>query len=385
MDVEAIIIIGTGIAAYTFAREFRKKDSVSALILISEDDGSSYPKPVLSNALSKGKTADQIAMFDAETMAEKLAAEIITNTHVDSIDAMQHQLTLSTGQVLQYKKCVLAVGAEPLSLPIKGDCSNEILSINDLADYTVFRQQLNNAKKVAIVGPGLIGCEFANDLIDAGYDVSIIGPNPQLMMGLLPERVATELAEKLTECGVEIHLNTVAKVINTASVGYSLTLENGDTIHADLVVSAIGLRSRTALARSAGLDVSRGVITDKYLQTSDQDIYALGDCAEIAGHNLLYIAPITAAAKSLANTLSGIKTAVKYPAMPVTIKTPCYPLVVAAPARDVSGQWRIETNESASGQKALFENDSNQLLGFVLSGDYVAEKRNLTAQIANLL
>jgi len=383
--MEAVIIIGTGIAAYTLAREFRKLDATSPLVLITEDDGRSYPKPMLSNALTKGKTADQIAMFDAQAMAVKLDATILTHTVVTTIDPEAKQISMSDGQLLAYGQLVLAVGAKPIRIPIDGDAADEVLSVNNLADYALFRDTLIDAKRVAIIGPGLIGCEFANDLINVGIAVSVIGPSLLPMDALLPTPIAEELKMTLADAGVDWHFETSTQSINHSDSTYEITLTNGDKLNADVVISAVGLRANTALASSAGLNLNRGIVTNEFLQTSQPNIYALGDCAEVSGHNLLFIAPIMAAAKALAKTLAGELTAVKYPAMPVAVKTPSYPLITAPPARDAVGEWKFEASPSGFGIKGLFVAANEDLLGFVLSGDMVSEKGAFAKQLPDVL
>lgn len=384
-----IIIIGSGFAGYTLAREFRKLDSTSPLIIITSDDGRSYPKPMLSNALSKGKTADQLALSSAEAMAKTLNLTIINNSVVNEIDPQQQTVTITNAAPLHYKQLILALGATPIRHALKGDAADDVLPINNLKDYTVFREQLVNAKHVAIIGPGLIGCEFANDLINNGIAVSVIGPSKLPMDGLLPEAIAMELKSTLSRAGVAWHFQSTVTAVNHATSmykgGYQLTLFNGDLIHADVVISAIGLCPNIELANTIGLTVNRGIVTDEFLQTSRPNIYALGDCAEVAGHNLLFIAPILAASKALAMTLSGQTTAVKYPAMPVAIKTPNYPLIVASPPLMAEGTWQFESAPSGFGIKATFTNDSAALLGFILSGDMVPEKQVLTKLLPHLL
>ncbi len=383
--MEAVIIIGTGVAAYTLAREFRKLDTESPLVLITEDDGRSYPKPMLSNALTKGKTADQIAMFDAKVMAEKLNAEIITHTVVHEINTEANEIELAGGKTLVYTQLVLAVGASPIRIPFEGNAAEHVLSVNNLADYAQFRDQLTDAKRVVIIGPGLIGCEFANDLLNVGIAVSVIGPSSLPMGSLLPKPIAQELKETLGNAGVDWHFETSTQSINHGNSGYEITLTNGEQLHADVVISAVGLRANIDLARAAGLRVNRGIVTDDTLQTSKANIYALGDCAEVSGHNLLYIAPVMAAAKALAKTLSGDVTSVKYPAMPVAVKTPSYPLITAPPAQGASGEWQFESAESGFGIKALFVGNDDELLGFVLSGDTISGKSALMKQLPSLL
>lgn len=381
-----IIVIGSGFAGYTLAREFRKLDAVTPLIIISEDDGRSYPKPMLSNALSKGKTADQLSLSSAEAMAKTLGATVINNTKVKHIEPQNQTISIATNSPpISYKNLVLALGASPIRIHVDGNASNDVLSINTLDDYSTFRKQLVGAKHVAIIGPGLIGCEFANDLINTGIAVSVIGPSTLPMTGLVPEPIARELKTTLSKAGVDWYFESTVTSINHAKQGYQLTLSHGQQLQADVVISAIGLRSNTDLAKAMGLNTNNGIVTDEYLQTSQPNIYALGDCAEVSGHNLLYIAPILAAAKALAKTLSGETTAVKYPAMPVAIKTPIYPLVVASPEESATGNWTFEKAPSGFGIKGLFKSDNDTLLGFVLSGDTVSEKQALTKQLPHIL
>jgi rubredoxin-NAD+ reductase len=383
-----IIIIGSGFAGYTLAREFRKLDPTSPLIIITSDDGRSYPKPMLSNALSKGKTAEQLALSSSEAMATTLNITILSDSIVSDIDPQQQTVTITNSAPLHYKQLILALGATPIRNVLQGNATDHVLPINNLSDYTKFREQLVNANHVAIIGPGLIGCEFANDLINTGIAVSVIGPSKLPMDGLLPDPIATELKTVLSNAGVDWHFQSTVTTVNhttTNNNGYELTLSNGDLIQADVVISAIGLCPNIELAKTIGITVNRGIVTDEYLQTSQPNIYALGDCAEVAGHNLLFIAPILAAAKALAKTLSGQTTAVKYPAMPVAIKTPNYPLIVATPAILAKGSWLFESAPSGFGIKAVFTNDSAALLGFVLSGDMVSEKQVLTKLLPDIL
>lgn len=384
--MDPIIIIGSGMAAYTLAREFRKLDKTTPLTLISAADGRSYPKPMLSNALAKGKTAEQIAGFDARAMMKILDAQIIVNNTVQAVDRSAHTLKTTARSPYRYKKLILAVGASPVAIAIKGAAASEVLSINSLQDYTIFRQHLLNAKHIALVGAGLIGCELANDLIAMGrVRVSVIGASAMPMAATLPKPVAAELRQYLASAGVEWHLEATAKALDYSGDGFALSLNNNTVINPDLVVAAVGLRANIKLASQAGLAVNRGVITDKFLQTTDNDIYALGDCAEVGGHNLLFVAPLLAAAKALAKTLAGKQTSVKYPAMPIVVKTPLYPLVIAPPAKDVQGRWVFEKAASGFGLQGLFMGCDKNLLGFVLSGDCAKNKPSLTKQLPAIL
>ena len=152
---------------------------------------------------------------------------------------------------------------------------------------------------------------------------------------------------------------------------------------ADVVLSAVGLKPRTALAGAAGIKINRGIIVNKLLQTSDEDIYALGDCAEVEGRVLPFVMPIMQAARALASTLAGNPTAVKYPAMPVAVKTPACPTVVSPPDAGSQGEWKVEGG--VEGVKAQFHHKDGQLLGFALMGAAVSEKSQLTQQLPALI
>lgn len=378
-----IVIIGSGLAGYSLAREFRKLDKDTPLRIITADDGRAYSKPMLSNALTSGKTPEQLATADAVQMSAQLNATIDIHARVSAIDTAQHTVTVDDGQDIHYAKLVLALGADVVRLPMAGDAASAVMSVNDLADYTRFRQATANAKQIAIIGAGLIGCEFANDLRNAGMAVDVIAPSKAPLDRLLPETAGQALQQALTDLGVSWHLGKTVKAVTHDDSGYNLTLSDGSTLKADAVLSCVGLRSRTALAHAAGLQVHQGIAVNRLLATSAPDVYALGDCAEVEGRVLLYVMPLMNAARALAKTLAGQPTPVVYPAMPVVVKTPAHPVVVSPPPLGINGEWRIEAPEG--GVRALFFDAENKLRGFVVTGSVVSEKNALVKEIPALL
>lgn len=378
----SIVIIGTGMAGYNLAREIRKSDSEIPLVLVTADAGNAYPKPALSNALIQGKQPQQIISADASTMAERLNAEIHTRTRVHSVDTSKRLLITDRGNI-PYDRLVLASGARPIRLPFKGDAADAAMSVNDLEEYQLFREKIEQAKRVAIIGPGLIGCEFANDLMVSGREVDLIGPDPYPISTLLPAAAGQALQDSLAASGVRWHLGTVVEEIDHRDGGYQLRLSNGDTVMADVILSAIGLKPDLELAQSMGLETNRGIVADRNLQTSQPGIYALGDCVEVAGLNLPFVMPLMNAARALAKTLTGTETPLCYPAMPVSIKTPAHPIVVSPPARNAQGEWEIKQDES--GVRALFRSPEGQILGFTLTGSYTGEKGEWTRQVPPVL
>lgn len=325
-----LVIIGTGLAGYNLAREWRKLDSETPLLMITADDGRSYSKPMLSTGFSKNKDADGLAMAEPGAMAEQLNARILTHTRVTGIDPGHQRIWIGEEEV-RYRDLVLAWGAEPIRVPVEGDAQDALYPINDLEDYARFRQAAAGKHRVLLLGAGLIGCEFANDLSSGGYQLDVVAPCEQVMPGLLHPAAAKAVQAGLEGLGVRFHLGPVLASLKKAGEGLEAHLSDGEVIPCDLVVSAVGLRPRTELAFAAGLAVNRGIVVDRSLRTSHANIYALGDCAEVDGLNLLYVMPLMACARALAQTLAGNPSQVAYGPMPVTVKTPACPLVVSPP------------------------------------------------------
>lgn len=377
-----IIIIGSGLAGYNTAKELRKLDTTTPLVVIASDSSAFYSKPMLSNAIASKKTPVALALNTPEQMSEQLKGTVRAGTRVDAIDTAAHTLKIGD-ETLHYSKLVLALGADQIRLPITGSGAADIQTVNDLDDYTRFRAAIEGKKRVAIIGAGLIGCEFANDLAAGGYAVDIIDIAQQALGRLLPAEGGAMLKDKLSALGVQWHLGTSVQSVDSINGAYTLTLANGASLQADIVLSAVGLKPRTALAAAAGIKVNRGIVADRNLATSAPDVYTLGDCAEIEGMVMPYVMPIMHASRALAQTLAGKPTAVSFPAMPVMVKTPACPTIVAPPAIGAEGTWQVEA--TADGVKSLFTAADGKLLGFALNGAATAERAKLAPQLPAVL
>lgn len=376
--MKPIVVLGSGLAGYTLVRELRKLDRGVAITLISQDSGDYYSKPMLSNALAQGKTAESLVITAAEEMARQLDITLLHHTEVFGIRRERKELQTSAG-VIEYNRLVLALGADTIRLPLQGDAADAVLSVNDIGDYAKFRNAIVSAKHIAIIGGGLIGCEFANDLAGAGYAVTVIDPTAYPLSSLLPEPAGKQLLAPLAELGVSCRFGVAVQAVNQQPSGYALTLTDDTVLQADIVLSAVGLRPRIELARSAGLAVNRGIVVDAQLCSSDAAIFALGDCAEIEGRVLPYVLPIMHGARALAQVLAGNDARVEFPAMPVVVKTPAHPIAVVPVARDAIGAWRVLAN--GQGVKLGFFDANGQMSGFALTGEYAAERSMMTKQL----
>lgn len=375
-----LVVIGTGLAGYNLVKEFRKADAERQVIMITADDGRQYSKPMLSTGFSKGKDADGLAMNDAGAMAEQLKIEIRTHQTITAINPAEKVVMLGNEAVV-YGDLVLALGAEPLQLPIDG--AEHLYHVNDLMDYDQFYQAVQGKKRILVMGAGLVGCEYAHDLASAGYEVDLVAPDTQPLSRLVPAACGEALVPALEALGVTLHLEKAVTSVVKDGEHYVANLSDGTQLQADVMLSAVGLKPRVALAQAAAIEVNRAIVVNRYLETSAENVYALGDCAEVAGLNLLYVLPLMNAARALAKTLAGEPTQVKYPVMPVMVKTPSLPIVTCPVDENSEGEWQI-TGQSPH-IKALFKNSSGNLLGYALTGDCVAEKMALNKELPAML
>ncbi len=380
---QPIVIIGSGLAGYTVIRELRKIDKDVPITLITREPGYFYSKPMLSTAFANSKAADQLISSSSDAMATQLNLTVLGNADVHSIDAQARLLRTSNGEV-GYSKLVLALGADQIRLDLQGTAVDAVMTVNDLEDYARFRGAIEGRKRVAILGAGLIGCEFANDLTLGGYSVDVIDIAPHALGRLLPEAAATALEEKLSAAGgVRWHFGSTAQSIDSHGDAIRITLANGATIDTDVVLSAVGLRPRIQLAHDAGIATGMGIQVNRQLQTNQDSIYAIGDCAETEGLVLPYVMPIMQAARALAPVLLGQAATLQYPAMPVMVKTPAYPIVVSPPAKEAEGQWNNSKVEG--GMLCRFESGDGQLLGFALLGSATSERAALVKLLPPIL
>ncbi|WP_129139711.1 FAD-dependent oxidoreductase [Modicisalibacter coralii] len=381
-----LILLGSGMAGLGLARALRRHQPQRPITLITADSGDDYSKPLLSTGFAKGLAPDALASRSALALADELNLVVRTHTRVDAVDPGARELHLGTER-LAFDELVLATGAAPQPpFAIDAALAGRVFTINDLDDYRAFHAALEavgRPARVAIVGAGLVGCEYANDLAAGGHAVAMIAPERAPLARLLPEPLGHALAGELAGAGIALHLGRSVTAPSLDGGDVCLPLDDGHALDADLVLVATGLAPRTTLAERAGITSSAaGIHTDRYLRTSAPGIYALGDVACVDGVNAMYVQPLQASAKALAATLAGTPTAVNYGPWPVIVKTPCCP-VVALPPREVPHRWRIEGEDVDL--SALAEDENGRLLGFALTGRCVRRKVELARAAPPLL
>lgn len=398
--MKPIIVIGSGMAGISLIREVRKLDTETPIILVTADDGGFYSKPMLSNAFAQNKLPTQLKTQSATQIAEQLAVTVLHHTRLEQIDTDAKRIKTSMGD-FEYRDLVLATGAKPIRLSIPGSASEDILSVNHLNDYATFRQRLdtiNNGTspaRVAILGAGLIGCEFADDLNQVGFEIHLIDPNQRPLAALLSTAVSEQLKLQLENKGVHLHLNTSTTRIDRIDETYQLQLSDGTELIADLVLSAVGLIPDTSLAKQCmptALQCDRGILVDVRGRTSAAHVYALGDCAQYVldkdGSSTVmpYIAPLLTAARTIAKNLANATDIADHQMelgpMPIIIKTPSCPIAVVPPrAQDrEQGSWCEEQREENI-LVSRFVLNNGKLGGFAITPNHAKIRSELMAQL----
>jgi len=381
-----LTIIGSGMAGLGLLRQLRTLDATRPVTLITADSGDDYSKPQLSNGFAKRLTPQRLAARSALEVAEQLGAVVRTHTRVEAIDPQARTLSLGS-EVLPWSELVLATGAGPVQpFAVPDAVADRVFSVNDLDDYRTFHAAvaaLGRPARVAIIGMGLVGCEFANDLAAGGHAVELVAPEPAPLPRLVPAPLGRALGQAFCDAGMVLHTGRQLRHLTEHGSGVGLVLDDGALLSADLVLVATGLRPRTALAEFAGITVSEaGIHTDRHLATSLLGIHALGDAACVDGVNAMYVQPLLASAKALAQTLSGRPTPVSYGPWPVLVKTPLLPVVALPPAQPPA-HWHLEGE--GSDLTALARDADERLIGFALTGRCVRRKVELARAAPPLL
>ncbi|MBU2178413.1 MAG: FAD-dependent oxidoreductase [Gammaproteobacteria bacterium] len=382
MQQADIVIIGAGHAGYQLVKEIRKITASRSILLLCADSGDYYSKPLLSNGFSKGKTAQALVQKTAAEMATEYQIQLQTHCVVESIDTEQKLLQTRLGQI-SYQQLVLATGASALTPQLPTAALAISQPINDLADYQRFLQRCEGKKDICILGAGLVGIEYANDLVNAGFQVSVIALEQQPLAQLMPAPLGDKLAQALMQLGVTFYWGNPITDAQASGEHCILTLADGRTLSTELILSAIGLKPNTELAKKSALVCGKGIRVDQYLRSSNADIYAIGDCAEICQHVLMYITPINLSAKALAATLCGQPTQLQLPAMPVLVKSPALPIVSCQNRQPDHTEWHI-SGEGMDWQ-ALWFDQQQKLQAFALTGKMVGQRMRLIKQMTDLL
>ncbi|RPH19881.1 MAG: rubredoxin [Alteromonadaceae bacterium TMED7] len=336
-----IVVVGAGTAGWSVIEAIRKVDTEVPITLVSACNGHRYHKPELSVAISRGLDGEKLVKETAEQAGKRLQVKLLTSTFAVSINSSVNELRTTRGTV-QYTQLILAQGAKPF-LPEELS-SEKCWSINDLKSWMGLEELLRSSpQRIAIIGAGMIGCELAEDLNKAGHKVTILNRDPYPLSTLLPETAANFLVESMEQQGIKHLSNTEVNEVRTTTDGYSqLILNNDTTVIYDHLIVATGLITESRLASKANLEFNRGIAVDPTsLQTSKDNIYALGDCISFNGIPCRFIEPIQYQARAIVNDIFSLNEAgYKHNPPIIRLKTRSLPVVIRGLPQG-KGEWRV--------------------------------------------
>jgi rubredoxin---NAD+ reductase len=298
-----VVIVGAGIAGWAVAEAVRALDASTPITLVTGCAGDVYNKPELSVALARGRTPASLCRATGSAIAERLGVRLLTNTIAVGISNTRRELRTTRGTIA-YSDLVLAHGARPASLPSLP--ASLCWSINHLAAWSgLYKQLAEGAKRIAIVGAGMVGCELAEDFVRAGHSVTLLDREVAPLAGLLPAPASARVERGLRALGVQfVGQVMVAGVVAGADGSKQITTACGQDFDVDIVVAATGLVTESRLARNAGLAFNQGIAVDPAtLRTSAPHIYALGDCISLEGRPCRFIEPIAKQAETIARNI----------------------------------------------------------------------------------
>ncbi|AIN18682.1 FAD dependent oxidoreductase family protein [Yersinia rochesterensis] len=375
--VENIVIVGSGFAARQVVKNIRKLDSQIAINMIAADSGVDYNKPDLSHVFSRQQSADDLTRMSAEQFAQENNLTLHTKTRVTAIQRQEKQI-LCGHQVFQYHKLVLATGATAMLPPIAG---NELIcTFNSQNEYRLHQELLQKARRILVLGGGLIGAELAMDLHRAGKRVILVDKAHSLLASVLPVEISSRLQHSFSQMGITLAFNNQLNSIEKVADGLRVVLHSGHSYSVDAVIAAMGLQPETAVAAAAGLNIGRGIKVNQQLQTTDPNIFAIGDCAEIDGKVMPFLQPILMGAMTLAKNLLGGAHCLTLPAILVKVKTPDLPLYFAGETHRRDLNWEI--NLTPQGITARATDSQHQLRAFVVSEEQTQHAFSLLRELS---
>ncbi|HGY5238629.1 TPA: NADH:flavorubredoxin reductase NorW [Aeromonas salmonicida subsp. pectinolytica] len=376
-----ILVIGSGFAAQQLVKSLRKLDAEQPIRLITADSGDEYNKPDLSHVVSRGCTAAAMTRLSGSDFAEQQRIALVPHCPVLGIDPARRIVMTGQGE-FAYGQLVLATGASAARPAIPG--GEQLVTLNSQQEYAAAEGPIQQARRIMVLGAGLIGCELAMDMASYGREVTLVDLADSPLSALLPAVLSQPLQQALRSQGVKLQLGQGIAELGLLDPdrpqgGWRVTLSNGRVSEQDLVIAAIGLRPNLVLAQAAGIAVERGILVDDSLQTSAPHIFALGDCAQWRGQLLPFLQPIVLGANALARTLLGTPTPLTLPPMLVKVKTPRYPLQLAGRTKGEDLAWQCRWN--SQGMVAEAHGEDGELCGFVVGGDQMSAAFPLLRQL----
>ncbi len=288
MTAAAFLVIGGGPAGLAAVRAYRQGGGRGDVVMVSSDHDAPYARPPLSKGFLDGSFARDDLPLESSRWYAAHGVDLRLERAAVSLDPDRRRVALDDAEPLFFTRCLLATGSEPRRPPVPGGADPAVLTLRTVSDAERLIDRARPGARAVVIGSGFIGCEAASSLARRGCRVTLVSPERVPQEERLGPEVGERIAGWLREDGVELRLGCQVEAIEG---GRLVTLEGGPGLEADVLLAAVGVTPRTALAETAGLEVSAdGVLTDASMRTAAPGVFAAGDVAHahspIAGRRL---------------------------------------------------------------------------------------------------
>jgi nitrite reductase (NADH) large subunit len=364
---QKLVVIGAGMASGRVLEHLFEAKADFDVTLFNAEARGNYNRIMLSPVLSGDKSYEDIVTHDADWYEEN-AVNCHFGTHVTAIDRAAKTVTSSQGTV-SYDKLLIATGSAPFIIPVLGKDLPGVITYRDLDDTNAMIKAAQHGGKAVVIGGGLLGLEAAAGLAERGMDVTVLHLMGHLMERQLDEAAGFLLRRDLEKRGITVKCRASTAAILGEDKVEGVLLEGNEGLEADLVVMAVGIRPETRLATDAGLEVARGVEVGAQLQTSDPDIFAVGECVEFDGQLFGLVAPLYDQAKVVAETLMDQPAVFTPKELSTKLKVTGCDLFSAGDFASGEGREDIVFRDPARGvyRRLVIEDDC--IIGAVMYGD----------------
>ncbi|RUU59124.1 FAD-dependent oxidoreductase [Mesorhizobium sp. M2C.T.Ca.TU.002.02.1.1] len=278
--METLVVVGTGHAANALAAGLSKHRYQGRVVLVGDEKHPPYNRPPLSKKFLGEEVQPSDLYFRGEDQLAKNGVEVRLGSAAVELNPLARMLKLGSGDVLSYDKLVLATGASPRSLPKTVDETGGDLNVlRNIADAVRLKADLGRAQSIAIIGAGYVGLEVAASSALLGKRVTVIEAAPRVLARVAGPELAGIVQAAHEAHGVSFRIQSTVTRVAQGGSGFDVFLADGERVNAEIVLCAIGAVPNVALAEQAGLAVNRGIVTDTRCATSDDRIFAIGDCA----------------------------------------------------------------------------------------------------------
>ncbi|WP_170421326.1 nitrite reductase large subunit NirB [Ruegeria arenilitoris] len=365
---QKLVVIGAGMASGRVLEHLTEiaPDAFDITLFNAEPRGN-YNRIMLSPVLSGEKTYEDIVTHDGDWYAQR-GISCRFGEHVVKIDREIKVVEGENGHV-PYDKLLIATGSAPFIIPVPGKDLPGVITYRDLDDTNAMIDAAAKGGNAVVIGGGLLGLEAAAGLAERGMTVTVVHLMGHLMERQLDEAAGYLLRKDLDRRGITVRTQASTKAILGEGRAEAVLLESGETLPADLVVMAVGIRPETRLATDAGLDVARGIEVNAQMQSSDPDVLAVGECVEFDGHLFGLVAPLYDQAKVVANTLLGQPDAFVVKELATKLKVTGCDLFSAGDFAEGEGREDIVFRDPARGVYKRLVIEDDRLIGAVMYGD----------------